>query len=152
MALVAVIPLLFSPGRVHAAVAVAFGMLLGGCSIMFVTPPRYNLPDHGAAECTDNPIFPALDGLVGTAAGIEAFRVSQRGSGGVSINPVLGLWIATAVVSFASMAGGAVSEWRCSELQREQSDPPPPIRPPSRPRPRPSAAPPPAEEARGRAD
>jgi hypothetical protein len=136
------------------AVVVAFGMLLGGCSIMFVTPPRDNLRDHGAAECTDNPIFPVLDGLVGTAAGIEAFRLSQRGSGGVFINPALGLWIATAIVSFASMAGGVVSEGRCSDLQREQSDRSPPIRPTPRPplRPIPPTAPPPADEAGGRAD
>jgi hypothetical protein len=108
---------------------------LTGCSIAFVKPPRAELPDQGAAECTTSGIVPTIDVLIGLGAAIQSFRIAE-GSGD-NKDLVLAGWLGAAAIYTASAVAGYVAVSRCTDLQADLPTQPLPIRPQRKPRPPP---------------
>lgn len=124
------------PGIVALAV-LALGTV--SCSFIFVQPPRENLPDQGASECTQVAIAPMIDGILTGGTVASALYVANHSAENSNSGVVFGLGLTVASLFLISSIYGFRHTFRCTELQ---SEPPEPIRPSrSRPRLRPVAPP-----------
>jgi len=135
--------------RLIVAVLVALSVTAGGCSFVFVQPPKDDYPSRENTNCTTSPVAPVVDTVFTVTNLLSAFYVANEDNV-TNKGPAVGVGLSVAAIWLASAIYGYYNTSRCADLTRDDDVAPYPrhvhlqsagYRPPPAPLPSPAADP-----------